>query len=266
MQDLKITLVQADLVWEDIPANLERFDERLQSINEQTDLIILPEMFNTGFTTEPARVAESPDGGTLRWMQEKAAKKQAIVTGSILVRIGDVYFNRLHWVQPGGEYFSYDKRHLFSMGNEHLKISAGKTRTLVSWKSWNILPLICYDLRFPVWSRNQYLDNNYEYDLLFYIANWPDSRSHAFRSLLVARAIENQAYVAGVNRIGTDGLGMVYSGGSMVVDPRGKVAAELPPGEEGSISFVLEKAVLEDFRGKFRVGPDWDGFKIIERP
>jgi len=262
MQDLKITLVQADLVWEDIPANLERFDGRLRSITEKTDLIILPEMFNTGFTTEPVRVAEGPGGRTLRWMQEKATEKQAIVTGSMLVRVGDVYFNRLLWVEPGGEYVSYDKRHLFSMGNEQLKISAGKTRTLVSCKSWNILPLVCYDLRFPVWSRNRYHGNTYEYDLLFYIANWPDSRNFAFRSLLVARAIENQAYVAGVNRIGTDGMGVVYSGGSMVVDPRGKTAAELSPGEEGSISFVLDKAALEDFREKFRVGPDWDEFEI----
>ncbi|MEO0731238.1 MAG: amidohydrolase [Bacteroidota bacterium] len=212
MEDLKVTLIQADLRWEDPTANRGYLSRLMAQISEPTDLIVLPEMFTTGFTMNPARHAEPEN--SVNWLAEQAAKTGAVVTGSQAIVHGDKYYNRLFWVQPDGSYEHYDKRHLFTLAGEHEHYTAGEQRLLVQLKGWTICPLICYDLRFPVWSRNRE-----EYDLLIYVANWPAQRAYDWQTLLRARAIENQCYVVAVNRVGTDGNGHQYRGDSCVIDP-----------------------------------------------
>ncbi len=200
---MKVTIIQTHLAWEDKTANLEHFSAHLSALAEATDLIVLPEMFSTGFSMQPERLAEPMDGPTVQWMRAKAADTNAAMVGSLMVREGDCYYNRLVWMFPDGTLQHYDKRHLFSYGTENEHYTAGTNQLLVNWKGWKICPLICYDLRFPVWSRN-----TMGYDLLLYVANWPERRSLAWNALLAARAIENQSYTVGVNRIGADGNGM----------------------------------------------------------
>lgn len=219
MQDLKITLIQTEIVWEDISANIALFDEKINAINEKTDLVILPEMFTTGFTLNAADLSQSTDGSSIKWLQEKSNRIKADITGSIIFKLNGKYFNRLFWARPNGELLTYDKKHLFRFAGEEEVYSAGENNITVELKGWKIRPFICYDLRFPAWTRN--IRN--QYDIAVFIANWPEKRSSHWKSLLQARAIENQCYVIGVNRIGTDGNGLFYSGDSSIIDFLGKI-------------------------------------------
>jgi len=261
MEDLKVTWVQTDLKWEDPGANLDHFRELLKEVHD-TDLILLPEMFNTGFSINPACCAETSDGPSSAFLKETAMKKECAVAGTLLVSENDNYFNRLYFYFPDGTCEIYDKRHLFRLSEEYRIISGGKKKTIIRYKGWKILPLVCYDLRFPVWSKNRYENEEYEYDFLFYLANWPDNRSWVWRSLLMARAIENQAYVAGVNRTGTDHFGALHSGGSMICDAKGKIMAEAANNPTSVQTVTLCYQDLQLFRNSFTVGMDWDSFTI----
>jgi omega-amidase len=214
---MNITLVQTKLHWENIEANLEMFSQKLQKL-PQTDLIILPEMFTTGFSMNAAALAEPMGGSAIQWMQEQAQQHQAVVTGSLIIEENGNYYNRLIWMRPDGSYQQYDKKHLFTMAKEEETYTAGEEKILIEYKGFKICPFICYDLRFPVWNRN-----TQDYDLALYVANWPAKRSYHWRSLLLARAIENQAYIAAVNRVGEDGKGFYYSGDSALIDPAGEI-------------------------------------------
>lgn len=262
MQDLTITLVQADLAWEDKQRNLDKFSRILGELKHKPDLVVLPEMFNTGFVTEPAALAEAPDGPTMNWIAGQAKALECVITGSFTVHTDGNYFNRLVWMQPDGSYRHYDKRHLFRFGNEHLQFAQGTGRIISEVKGWKVLPLICYDLRFPVWSKNRYIGEQYEYDLLIYVANWPGRRSYAFRHLTVARAIENQAYVVAVNRVGMDGKGTLHQGDSAVIDFKGRHLVEIPPDVEDVETVTLSGARLAEFREGFKVALDWDDFDV----
>lgn len=262
MQDLKISLIQAGLKWEDREANLALFDGLLRNIPRETQLVVLPEMFSTGFSMNTARCAEDTDGMAVQWMKAKAKALGAVITGSLMMKDGKHTCNRLHWVHPDGNIFTCDKKHLFRFGKEDEYFAAGNKRIIVEVAGWKFCPLICYDLRFPVWSRNRYNDGSFEYDALLYVANWPDRRIHHWQTLLAARAIENMAYCIGVNRVGEDGMGLKYSGHSMVCDPLGGVISDLDPGQEGVINTVMKADLLLDWREKFGAGPDWDHFTI----
>jgi len=263
IEDIKVSLVQSDIVWEEIEENLKSFDIKITDIENSPDLIVLPEMFATGFTMNVDKCAEKKDGIVVNWMKEKAKQKNCVLTGSVLIEDDGKYFNRMFWIRPNGTYETYDKRHLFRMGNEHKTMSVGTERMIVELKGWKINLQICYDLRFPVWSKNNFRDGKYEYDALLYIANWPEIRSHAYKSLLTARAIENQSYVIWVNRVGKDGNEIYHTGDTLIVDPYGKIIYQAEAGKEQSISGTLSKRKLEDFRRKFTVGMDWDGFKVM---
>ena len=255
--DLKITIVQADLSWEDKKGNLLHFDQLLQQV-DSTDLILLPEMFSTGFTMNTS-LAEDMIGESVAWMKTKAKEKNAAIAGSIIISEGNKVYNRLVWMNPDGTQLQYDKRHLFRMGNEHHHFTAGNKKIFPEIKGWRICPLICYDLRFPVWSRNV----SPYYDLLIYVANWPKVRSQAWKSLLVARALENQCVVAGINRVGKDGNEIEHSGDSCVIDARGNIISGIQPGEEKTENVVLSAADLDHFRRTFPVLEDADDFKLV---
>lgn len=254
MQDLHVTLVQTELVWEDIPANLALFDARLGALTEPTNLIVLPEMFSTGFTMSAPSLAEDMDGRTVQWIREKSRQKNVDIVGSAIIGEAGRYFNRLLWARPDGALFTYDKRHLFRMAGEEKIYSAGSSLLTVSLLGWNIRPFICYDLRFPVWTRN--FDRSY--DVAVFIANWPETRSVHWRKLLVARAIENQCYVVGVNRVGTDGHGYDFSGDSAVIDPTGVDLVTLRH-EPGIHTIRLSRKTLTDYRADFPAWMDADG-------
>ena len=262
MQDLNITIVQSNLVWEDCKANLVNFDKKLQLIDGPTDLVVLSEMFNTGFSINPEKIAEKPYGRAFTWMQEKARQLKCVITGSVLINDNGKYFNRLFWVHPDGGFDFYDKRHLFRLGEEYKVFSGGKQRKVFKLNGWKVLPQICYDLRFPVWSKNRYIDGQYEYDLMIYVANWPKVRNYAWKHLLIARAIENQAYVVGVNRVGIDGHQIHHSGDSMVLDAKGQVLAQASPGNEEIITSQISYNEMKTFREQFTIGLDWDQFEI----
>jgi predicted amidohydrolase len=231
-------------------------------ISEPADLILFPEMFSTGFTTNTGTCAESMEGPSLTFLKEVALSTGSLVMGSILIREDQGYYNRLVSVFPDATCQTYDKRHLFRLSEEYKVMNPGDRKIIVGHKGWNILPLVCYDLRFPVWSKNKFRDGEYEYDLLVYPSNWPRSRRHAWKSLLMARAIENQAYVIGVNRIGPDGYGTPHAGDSLVIDPKGNILAEA--GEEETIlKATISLEELNLFRESFKIGLDWDRF-IIE--
>jgi predicted amidohydrolase len=262
MQNLNIAVIQADLEWENCKENLAMFDKRLSLIDEATDLIILPEMFNTGFSINPKKIAEKTDGPAFNWMQKKAMSLQSAITGSILTDEDGNYFNRLYWIWPDGTFTTYDKKHLFRLGREFQVFTAGKKRTIVELKGWKILPLICYDLRFPVWSKNRYLKDDYEYDLLIYVANWPVTRSFTWQQLLIARAIENQAYCIGTNRVGRDGKNIAHSGDSVILDFHGNSIARGESNKEQIVYGSLSPEPLQQFRRDFTAGADWDNFTI----
>lgn len=256
MNDLRITLVQTEIEWKNPIANLSHFDELFDGIKD-TDLIVLPEMFTTGFSVKTNDLFEEMNGATVSWMKKKSAEKQAAIVGTTIIKEDDKIYNRCLFVSPNGNVSYYDKRHLFSMGEENSCFSAGKEKLVVEYKGWRICPLICYDLRFPVWSRN--IEN---YDLLIYMANWPSPRHHVWKTLLTARAIENQTYCIGVNRIGSDGAGLKYLGDSAMVDPKG-YATFLGSSNE-SKTFSLSKSELIKFRQSFPLLNDKDHFEIIK--
>ncbi len=256
--DLTVSTLQTSLHWEDPARNLEHFTEKIAGL-PVTDILILPEMFTTGFTMKPEAQAEEAGGSGLQWMQQQALAKGCVMVGSISVKENGNYYNRLYWVKPDGTFLVYDKRHLFRMGKEHEHYTAGNSRLTIDYKGWKICPLICYDLRFPVWSRNTQQD---PYDLLIYSANWPEVRSFPWKHLLIARAIENQCYVAGVNRIGTDGTGISYSGDTVVLNPRGEAISQTKAYEESLETLTLSYQALSDFRKVFPVLDDADRFTI----
>jgi len=260
--DLTITLIQPDLAWQDKKANLQKFEDFIQKIDRKTDLVVLPEMFNTGFIIDQRSLAEDMSGPTVAWMANQAAALKSVITGSLVIVENGNYYNRLVWMQPDGTYKFYDKRHLFHPGNEHEQFSQGKEKLVVDLFGWKICPLVCYDLRFPVWSKNTWKDGVYEYDMLLYMANWPAARSYAYRQLLIARAIENQCYVVAVNRVGIDGKGTNHQGDSTIIDFKGKHLTELAPDEEGIETMNINYNQLTDFRKGFTVGVDWDDFEI----
>lgn len=261
MGRLHCTLIQADLYWEDKEKNLLQLAEMLKNKGPQ-ELVILPEMFNTGFSMRPELLAETMEGETIQWMRRMASQHRIILAGSLIIRENNQYYNRLIWMQPDGAVATYDKRHRFALAGEDQFFAAGEHRLITQANGWRILWQICYDLRFPVWSRQQTI-NRPEYDLLVYVANWPDKRSHAWRSLLIARAIENQCYVIGVNRVGTDGNGLEHLGDSMVVDPMGQVLAQIT-GKPGTETVVLDKDTLEEIRSRLPFWKDADAFSIIQ--
>lgn len=259
--ELNITLVQTKLFWEDISANLNWLGDKLSNIHQQTDLIILPEMFTTGFSMNTS-LAEKSGSEALKWMAEMAAKYNAVLTGSVMFRSGSHCNNRLIWMQPDGHYESYDKRHLFSMAGENQHYHPGKHRLVVVYKGWKICPLICYDLRFPIWSGNNYHNGSYDYDLLVYVANWPEKRSLAWKSLLPARAIENQAYLAAVNRIGFDGNENSYSGDSGVFNYLGEKLSRTERFGDKTETVSISAEALKTYREHFPSLHDADKFSM----
>ena len=260
MQSLTITLVQTHLFWEDKQANLSMLESKINGITEKTELVILPEMFSTGFSMQPEKFAETMDGETVSWMKKIAATKKIILTGSVIITESGHYYNRLLWVLPNGELGYYDKRHRFAYAGEDESYTPGNKRMIASVKGWKIHLQICYDLRFPVWARQQ-SDNQPEYDILLYVANWPEKRNHAWKTLLTARAIENQCYVIGVNRTGHDGNGINHSGDSMVIDGLGETIYHHSPGE-AIHTIVLQKEPLNEIRSRFPFWKDADGFYL----
>lgn len=260
MLPLTITLIQSDLYWENKEANLLHFENQILAIKQATQVVILPEMFSTGFSMQPALLAEKMDGATVLWMKKMASEKKIIITGSVIIEEEGCYYNRLLWVLPNGQIGYYDKRHRFAFAGEDQHYKAGNKRFITSVNGWKINLQICYDLRFPVWSRQQTTDSP-EYDLLIYVANWPARRSHAWKQLLMARAIENQCYVVGVNRVGEDGNGIEHSGDSMLVDPLGEVIYTKSNGTD-IFTHTLDKQVLETVRERFPFWKDADRFII----
>ncbi len=263
MQDLKLTLIQSELHWEDPEANLSMFEEKIWQISGSTDVIVLPEMFTTGFTMSASKMAEHMNMRTFKWMKHMADQTGALVVGSYIVSVHDRYYNRLLWMEPGGNYKTYDKRHLFRMANEHKTYAAGESLLIATWKSWRICPLICYDLRFPVWSRNRWdaATKRPYYDVAIYVANWPTARVDAWDTLLKARAIENLSYVVGVNRVGLDGNGIEYNGHSSVISPKGE-AIFTHEGVEMIRTLELSANSLSAFRDRFPAYLDADDFTI----
>ncbi len=253
MQDLKITVIQADLVWEDIEANLAGFDKRLDAIDGETHLIVLPEMFTTGFSMNPVALAQDMSGAAVNWMLEKSRQKKVDLVGSIIVKEHNKYFNRLVWAKPNGGMSTYDKKHLFRMAGEEKVYSPGHKNITVELNGWKIRPFICYDLRFPVWTRN--IDN--QYDLAVFVANWPARRAGHWKLLLQSRAVENQCFVVGVNRVGTDGNGHPYSGDSSIIDPWGNILF-LRSNLECSYTAALSYDVLQSCREAFPFWMDAD--------
>ena len=263
MQDLKISIIQSELYWENPEANLAMFEEKIWQIDEDTDLIILPEMFSTGFSMDSERLAEPMNFKSFKWMKQMAAQTKVAITGSLIIKENGHYYNRLIWMTPDGEFKSYDKRHLFRMADEHNHYSQGSDRLIIDYKGWKICPQICYDLRFPVWSRNGWNreNNQLNFDLLIFVANWPAPRVSAWDTLLQARAIENLSFAVGVNRIGEDGLGVAYCGHSAVIDFKGN---ELFQAKDQSIikTLALSSKDLTEFRHKFPAYMDADNFQI----
>lgn len=258
METIKVCYIQTNLHWEDIDENLEMFTDKLDAISNDVDLLILPEMFSTGFSMAPEKWSEREEGKALTWMKEAASAKGCVVTGSVIIQENENYFNRLFWVQPDQTYQSYNKRHLFTFAGEDAHYTSGTERLIVDLKGFKIMPLICYDLRFPVWSRN-----DVNYDLAIYVANWPERRSYYWKQLLIARAIENQAYVIGVNRVGDDGNDIYHSGDSVCLDPLGGMVYSSKPGIEEIACFEIEKKVIQTVREKFNFLNDQDSFQII---
>ncbi len=255
--ELNISLIQCHILWQNKLANYEHISELINSISE-TDIIVLPEMFATGFSMNVKELAETMEGETIDWMRKTANKKNCVVAGSVIILDNNQYFNRFVWMLPDGNYQYYDKRHLFRMSNEHLYYSSGDKRLIINYKGWRICPQICYDLRFPVWSRNRN-----DYDLLIYIASWPQPRNHAWRTLLLARAIENQCYTIGVNRIGEGGNNANYDGYSAIISPLGEYIFDAPKAVETVRTEQISLETLRQFRNNFPANLDADNFSIL---
>lgn len=257
MQDLTVTLIQTALHWENKEKNLSMFTDKLNTITSATDVVLLPEMFTTGFSMQSAALAEDMNGPTVQWMKEQAARLNAVVCGSFIAKENNRYYNRLLWMQPDGTYDTYDKRHLFRMGDEQQHYSAGDKRLLVEWKGWRICPMVCYDLRFPVWVRNRN-----EYEVLLFVANWPERRAVHWKLLLQARAVENLSYCLGVNRVGEDGNGIYHSGDSSIFSARGEQLWQQSHEEEIK-TITLSKQDLLDYRKAFPAQLDADEFELL---
>ncbi|HKZ65309.1 MAG TPA: amidohydrolase [Chitinophagaceae bacterium] len=271
MSLLTITTIQTNLHWEDKTANLQMLEQKISSIKDKTEIVVLPEMFSTGFSMKPETLAETMDGETLKWMKRMAVTNKIILTGSIIIKEKENFFNRLIWMLPNGRYGIYDKRHRFAFAGEDQHYTAGNKRLIASVKGWKINLQVCYDLRFPVWSRQISPTNSLaeeegglatpEYDVLIYVANWPERRNAAWKTLLQARAIENQCYVVGVNRVGKDGNDINHSGDSMVIDPLGEILY-YKKDEEDIFTIALDKDHLQTVREKFPFWKDADHFII----
>ncbi len=261
---IRTALVQMDIKWEDIEANLKKLDLWLQKIPAEIELVILPEMFSTGFTMDIETLPKPAGLKSFEWLKDKAIKLNKILVGSILTEKEGKYYNRMYWMRPDGTFEYYDKRHLFHMGGEHKIMTAGKERKIINHKGIKFMLQICYDLRFPVWSKNRYdkKADEYDYDVLIYIANWPESRKEAYLNLLKARAIENQSSVIWVNRVGKDGKNIIHSGDSQYIDPKGKIIEKAKAGMEEIIYIDIENKTVKNLRENFKVGLDWDDFNI----
>ena len=254
---LIVTSIQADLVWEDAPKNRANFENKITSLKEKTDLIVLPEMFTTGFAMQPENLAETMNGNTVSWMLKMAKENNCAICGSIIILEDEKYYNRFLFVTPSGEIHQYNKRHLFSLAGEHERYQNDNKQVIINYKDWKICPLVCYDLRFPVWSRN-----TSNYDVLIYVANWPKPRITAWNTLLKARSIENMTYVIGVNRVGTDANGHEYTGNSIVLDELGGEMTPLAENSEAILTTTLSKEKLVASRNKFNFLSDQDDFEI----
>ena len=255
-ETLRIAVFQFDLAWENPETNRAKIDEWLQKANRKMDAVFLPETFSTGFSMN-VELAESMDGETIRWMKARSAEHQLALCGSLIIKENEQFFNRLVFVEPSGEIHFYNKRHLFTMASEESHFQPGTERLIVNYKGWRICPLICYDLRFPVWARNRN-----EYDILVYSANWPESRTEVWNTLLKARAIENQAYVVGANRVGVDGSNILYSGNSQLIDPKGAQLSAIAHHHKGIVYAGFSHSELMEFRKKFPVLNDADSFSL----
>ncbi|MEL0454959.1 amidohydrolase [Flavobacteriaceae bacterium SZ-1-7] len=254
---IKIALIQSDLVWENPEKNRENFSKKIQSITEYVDVIVLPEMFTTGFTMNADKVAESMQGETIAWMKELASQTNAAISGSIIISEEGKFYNRFLFVEPSGKVSFYNKRHTFTLAGEEKTFTAGSDKVIIDYKGWKICPMVCYDLRFPVWARNVE-----DYDVLIYVANWPKPRINAWDTLLQARAIENMCYCIGVNRVGIDGINIEYSGHSGAYDVLGNSIANFKPFEDGIKIATLEQRHIEAYRNKLKFLNDIDSFKI----
>ena len=250
--------MQSMLHWEDARANRTMFGEKLAALKGTTDLVVLPEMFTTGFSMRSAELAETMDGATVAWMREQARTIDAALYGSAIISENGKHFNRGLFVEPSGKVTTYDKRHLFRFATEDEHFAPGEQRVVAEWRGWRLLLQICFDLRFPVFSRNRG-----DYDMILYVANWPEARRYPWSQLLIARAIENQCYVVGDNRVGMDGKGIHYTGDSVVIDPRGAVSGRVEQAQEGITTTPLDRAALEEFRAKFPVANDADDFRLL---
>ncbi len=264
---MKVSILQSSLVWENAEQNRANFSRKTDELIGRTDLIVLPEMFTTGFSMRAAELAEPMTGPTMTWLADTAKKTGAALVGSFICSDAGQHFNRLVFMRPDGAFDTYDKRHLFGLAGENEHYAAGKKRLIVEWKGWRICPLICYDLRFPAWSRNSVSNSltreNSPYDLLIYVANWPNRRSHHWKSLLVARSIENQSFTLGVNIFGTDGSGLEYSGDSAVIDFGGQVICQIS-GQEGTYTAELSLANQQQYRQQLPFLQDADFFTLHE--
>jgi predicted amidohydrolase len=263
---LNIAAIQTSLHWEDKTKNIHMFTGKLRAYSEPADVFVLPEMFTTGFSMRSELLAEELNGPTHQWMIAMAKEKNAAITGSIIAKDGGGYYNRMLWVNPDGTTSYYDKRHLFRMAQEDRHYASGTKRMIVDFKGWRICLHVCYDLRFPVWSRNRYRNESgipeAEYDVLVYVANWPERRNHAWKTLLMARAIENSAYVIGVNRIGNDANGIYHSGDSAILNFKGEIIKAGIISADEIINGRLSMQELQDYRKSFPVGMDADSFII----
>lgn len=257
MKNLNVAVIQVDLSWENSIKNRSIFSEKIEKLQDDVDLIVLPEMFSTGFSMNAENLAEPAQGPTFQWMQKIAKDREVAVTGSLITRENNNYYNRLYFVFPDGSFKKYDKRHTFTLAKENLTYTAGKERLIVEYKGWRICPLICYDLRFPVWARN-----TEDYDLLIYVANWPETRIHAWDILLQARAIENMSYCVGVNRTGPDGNDYQYNGHTAVYDCLGKTLFANNREIEFMEVVTLDKTYLNETRDKLKFLQDRDSFSL----
>ncbi|MFT3909766.1 MAG: amidohydrolase [Ferruginibacter sp.] len=263
MSSITISTIQTNLHWENKRANLDMLEEKINNLRQKTEIIVLPEMFTTGFSMNAATMAETMDGTTMEWMRRLSTENRVILTGSLIIEEAGNYYNRLIWMLPNGEMGHYDKRHLFAYSKEDQFYHAGEKRLICSVKGWKFNMQICYDLRFPVWARQTPNEQKEaEYDVLVYVANWPERRSHAWKTLLCARAIENQCYVVGVNRVGRDGNDIYYSGNSLIIDPLGEVLYHMAD-EEDVFTITLEREKLAEVRNKFPFLKDGDQFRVM---
>lgn len=256
-ETLNVALIQADLVWENPTENCKNFTKKIDSIVDAIDVIVLPEMFSTGFTMHAEKVAESMNGKMVNWMKQQALKKNAAIVGSLIITENNKFYNRLLFVEPSGQITHYNKRHTFTLVGEEKVYTAGSKKVIIDYKGWKICPLICYDLRFPVWARN-----SEDYDILLYVANWPKPRISAWNALLKARAIENVSYCIGVNRVGIDGVNSIYSGHSAVYNVLGETISNIKPSEEQIDIVTLEKRHISAYRNKFKFLNDRDSFTL----